>query len=1091
MQNLDSYKPRSISRTLSVGLVITLVLVAALSLGVNFILSSREARAELETRAEEYISALADALKVPLWSYSEETIAAICTSYAQNEFVAKLLVKDQKGSTIFKKEKTDQRLVTSRSKDIFYKDNLVGRVHIALASGYYTAVNQQLFQSFSLTIVIMIAALMVMTGVLLRQFLKKPMSRFVKMVDTYAAGESDAFKQGIPYSEFRPLVNVLDEMGEKIESHMRSLQLTQHAVDSSSVAIYWIDLDANISYANNAAVKNTGHSKEALEKMSLLDIEYNLSNKIWQERLEELKIEGSLTFESVHLRKDNSTFPVQVTSTFFKFADKEYIFAFVNDISKRRHAEDATQAKSDFLANMSHEIRTPMNAVIGMAHLALKTDLTPKQRDYLNKIQSSANSLLGIINDILDFSKIEAGKLDMETVEFDLSQTLDNVANVVTVKAQEKENLEVLFYTDSRVPNSLIGDPLRLNQILVNLGNNAVKFTERGEIVLMTKIKSSSDDKITLQFSMRDTGLGMTKEQQTKLFQAFSQADTSTTRKYGGTGLGLTISKRLVNMMGGDIWVESKPGQGTTFSFTAEFGLGKEKTKKRYMPAPNLRGMKVLVVDDNATSRDILREMLESFSFSVSVAASGAEGITELENADKNKPIELVIMDWKMPGMDGIEASKLIKSHRGLSKIPAIVLVTAYGREEVMLQTEEVGLEGSLLKPINPSILFDTIMQVFGEAVPEISRVAQRKEQEAKAWGNIQGAHVLLVEDNEINQQVAMEILQGAGLKVTIANNGQEGVDAARENQYDVILMDIQMPVMDGYTATREIRKDERFKELPIIAMTAHAMSGDEDKSLEAGMNGHVAKPIDPDKLFSTLQRWIKPSKRGDHVQQQEVSVERPESDAALPAEDELPEYLPGFDLSDGLKRLQGNKRLYRKLLFNFATGYNQVANEIREVLDAEDLEGAHSLVHNLKGLAGNLAATKLQAATVNLEKLVKGVQKKTTSAKELNLKFSELENALNQALKSVQSLGASAEESIEKPSAEALTDIPAELSQDIAKRIRDAAEMGDVSTLNAIAEEIKTHSDSCVPLSKRIVKMAEDFEFDGILKLADDLDQR
>jgi PAS domain S-box-containing protein len=935
----------------------------------------------------------------------------------------------------------------------------------------------------------MIGTLLVMTGVLLRQFLKKPMSRFVKMVDTYAAGESGAFKQGTPYSEFRPLVNVLDQMGEKIESQVRSLQLTQHAVDSSSVAIYWIDLDANISYANYAAVQNTGHSLEALEKMSLIDIEYNLSNKIWQERLEELKIEGSLTFESVHLRKDNSTFPVQVTATFLKFADKEYIFAFVNDISKRRHAEDATQAKSDFLANMSHEIRTPMNAVIGMAHLALKTDLTLKQRDYLNKIQSSANSLLGIINDILDFSKIEAGKLDMEAVEFDLSQTLDNVANVVTVKAQEKENLEVLFYTDSRVPNSLIGDPLRLNQILVNLGNNAVKFTERGEIVLMTKIKSSSDVKITLQFSMRDTGIGMTEKQQAKLFQAFSQADTSTTREYGGTGLGLTISKRLVNMMGGDIWVESEPGQGTTFSFTAEFDPGKGKAKKRFMPAPDLRGMKVLVVDDNATSRDILREMLESFSFSVSVAASGAEGITELENADKNMPIELVIMDWKMPGMDGIEASKLIKSHQELSKIPAIVLVTAYGREEVMLQTEGAGLEGLLLKPVNPSILFDTIMQAFGEAVPEASRVAQRKEQEAKAWENIQGARVLLVEDNEINQQVAMEILQGAGLNVAIANNGQEGVDAARANQYDAILMDIQMPVMDGYTATREIRKDERFKELPIIAMTAHAMSGDEDKSLEAGMNGHVAKPIDPDQLFATLKKWIQPSKRRVQVQQPEVPVERPESDAALPAEDELPEFLPGFDLAGGLERLMGNKRLYRKLLVDFGTKYIETASDIRAALDTKDFEQVHSLVHNLKGLAGNLEAKDLQAAAANLEKLVKGVEKKTPSVKELKLKFSELENALNQALESAQSLSVSAEENVGRLSNEEISDIPAELAQDIAKRIRDAAEMGDVMTLNAIAEEIKTYSDSCIPLSKQIVQMAEDFDLDGIQKLADALD--
>ncbi|MBW2448890.1 MAG: response regulator [Deltaproteobacteria bacterium] len=1089
MHNLDLYKARSISRTLSVGIIITLVLVAALSLGVNFILSSREAKAELETKVEEYISALTDALRVPLWSFSEETIAAICTSYSQNEFVAKLLVEDQKGAVIFKKEKDDQRLVASKSKDVFYKDNLIGRVHIALASGYYTAVNRQLFQSLSLTTVIMIGALLVMTVVLLRQFLKKPMSRFVQMVDTYAAGESDAFKQGIPYSEFRPLVNVLDEMGEKIESQMRSLQLTQHAVDSSSVAIYWIDLDANITYANNAAVQNTGYAKAALEKMSLIDIEYNLSDKTWQKRLEELKIEGSLTFESIHLRKDNSTFPVQVTATFLKFADKEYIFTFVNDISKRKQAEDATQAKSDFLANMSHEIRTPMNAVIGMAHLALKTDLTPKQRDYLNKIQSSANSLLGIINDILDFSKIEAGKLDMEAVEFDLSQTLDNVANVVTVKAKEKENLEVLFYTDLRVPNSLIGDPLRLNQILVNLGNNAVKFTERGEIVLMTKIKSSSDDKITLQFSMRDTGLGMTEEQQTKLFQAFSQADTSTTRKYGGTGLGLTISKRLVNMMGGDIWVESEPGQGTTFSFTAEFGLGKEQAKKRFMPAPDLRGMKVLVVDDNATSRDILGEMLKSFSFEVSLAASGVEGIAELETAAKDKPFELVIMDWKMPGIDGVEASKRIKNHTDLSKIPAIILVTAYGREEIMKRAEDLKLEGFLLKPITPSILFDTIMQAFGETVTEASGLAQRKEQEAKAWENIQGARVLLVEDNEINQQVAMEILQGAGITVTIANNGQEGVDAAKQNPYDAILMDIQMPVMDGYTATREIRKDGRFKELPIIAMTAHAMAGDEDKSLESGMNGHVAKPIDPDQLFATLQKWIKPSEKRVQVQQPEVFVEQSESNKVESDEKQLPELLPGFDLSEGLKRLRGNKRLYKKLLLDFGVEYTQVSSEIRESLDAKNFERTHSLVHNLKGLAGNLAATELQTAAENLEKIVKGVQKKIPSTKELNLKLSALETALNQALGSAQSLGISTEEDVCILSDEELAAIPSEFAQDIAKRIHGAAEMGDVMTLNTIAKEIKEKSDSCIPLSKQIIQMAEDFDLEGIQKLANKLD--
>jgi CheY-like chemotaxis protein len=380
-------------------------------------------------------------------------------------------------------------------------------------------------------------------------------------------------------------------------------------------------------------------------------------------------------------------------------------------------------------------------------------------------------------------------------------------------------------------------------------------------------------------------------------------------------------------------------------------------------------------------------------------------------------------------------------------------------------------------------------MQAFGEAVPEISRITQQKEQEAEALKHIQGARVLLVEDNEINQQVAKEILEGAGLAIEISINGQEAVNAVKENSYDAVLMDVQMPVMDGYTATREIRKDKRFKDLPIIAMTAHAMAGDEDKSLEAGMNGHVAKPIDPDQLFATLREWIKPSEKRAQVKKAEIPVERPESDKTVPEAEELPEDLPGFDLSDGLKRLQGNKTLYRKLLLNFATDYSEAANDIRIALDSSDFEQTHSMVHNLKGLAGNLAATELQAAAMNLEKLVKGGEKKTPQAKELDLKLSDLENALNQALESAQSLGASAEENVCKLSDDEIADIPSEFAQDIAKRIRGAAEMGDVMTLNAIAAEIKTHSDSCVPLSKQIVQLAEDFDLDGIQKLAGALD--
>jgi two-component system, sensor histidine kinase and response regulator len=882
------------------------------------------------------------------------------------------------------------------------------------------------------------------------------------------------------------------------------LKKLSRAVEQSPASVVITDPQGNIEYVNPKFCENTGYSFDETvgQNPRILKSDEN-PPEVYQELWETITAGEEWRGEFLNKKKNGKFYweAASISPIMSKGGSITHFLAVKEDITERKEmeaqiikarqaADEANKAKGDFLANMSHEIRTPMNAVIGMAHLALKTELTAKQQDYLNKIQSSANSLLGIINDILDFSKIEAGKLDMEAVEFDLAEALDNVANVITVKAYEKENLEVLFYLDSQVPNFLVGDPLRLNQILVNLGNNAVKFTEQGEIVLITKITKRSAEKATLQFSMRDTGNGMTEEHQAKLFQAFSQADTSTTRKYGGTGLGLTISKRLVNMMGGDIWVESEPGKGSTFSFTADFGLGKETVKKRFVPSPDLTGTKVLVVDDNATSRKIFQDILESFTFEVTVAASGPEGITELESAKVDKPFELVVMDWKMPGMDGIEASKRIKDHEGLSKIPAIILVTAYGRAEIMQQAEEVGLDGFLLKPVNPSMLFDTIIQALGEAVPEISRIAQRREQETEAFEHIRGAYVLLVEDNEINQQVAKEILEGAGLNVKVAADGQEGVNAVKENNYDVVLMDVQMPVMDGYTATREIRNlKSEIRNVPIIAMTAHAMAGDEDKSLAAGMNGHVTKPIDPDQLFSTLQKWIKPGEKRVIVQQPEVPVEPSESDKAVPAEDELPEYLPGFDLADGLRRLQNNKKLYRKLLLRFATDYNAVANEIRQALDAEDFDQAHSLVHNLKGLAGNLAATELQAASVNLEKLVKGVEEKAPPVKKLNLRFSELDNALNHALESAQSLGASAEDNTDKLSAEALADIPTELSQDIAKRIRDAADMGDVTTLNAIAEEIKTHSDSCVPLSKQIIQMAEDFDLDGIQKLADALD--
>ena len=867
---------------------------------------------------------------------------------------------------------------------------------------------------------------------------------------------------------------------------------------------FWlIDTDDITLDVNDAMCEILQRQREDVVGHSINDFLDEKNIKVVREQ-EKIRGEGETGLYEVSIsRPDGTSVPCLVNAAPLLDADGNKIgsFGMFTDITERKQMEDelidakhtaieANKAKGDFLANMSHEIRTPMNAVIGMTHLALKTELTAKQQDYLHKIHSSANSLLGIINDILDFSKIEAGKMDMESVDFNLDDVLDNLANLVTVKAQEKEDLEVLFATAQDVPRFLVGDPLRLGQVLINLANNAVKFTDTGEIVVSTELVKKNKDRISLKFSVSDTGIGLTEEQAGKLFQSFTQADTSTTRKYGGTGLGLTISKRLVEMMNGEIWVESEPGQGSTFNFTATFGLGREEVKKRFSPSADLRGMKVLVVDDNPTSREILRDMMESFSFEVTLAATGQEGITEIEKADKDKPFEMVIMDWKMPGMDGIEASRRIKEHPGLSHVPHIVMVTAYGREEVMRNAEKVGLDGLLLKPVSPSVLFDTIIQAHGEEVFDTSPMAQdRKETESLAL--IKGAKILLAEDNEINQQVAKEILEGAGLIVSLADDGQQAVNMIKENRYDAVLMDIQMPVMDGYAATREIRNlKSEIRNLPIIAMTAHAMAGDEDKSLQAGMNGHVTKPIDPDQLFTALQKWIQPKEEPAPIGQTDLSsLETTPADTAS-REQELPDSLPGFDLAEGLNRLQGNQKLYRKLLLDFGAKYTTAAAEIRQALDSSDFEQAHSLIHNLKGLAGNLAASGLQAAAIEIEKLVKGDQKRQASRKQLDQKFATLETSINQALEAVQTLGPVPAKKAKQPSAGAMTAIPPDVAAEAISRIKEPAEMGDVTQIKSIAAELKPKSDALAPICDKFIQFAEDFDFEGIAKLVGELEK-
>ena len=882
----------------------------------------------------------------------------------------------------------------------------------------------------------------------------------------------------------------LNKLSRAIEQSPTSVVITNPKGEIEYVNPFFSELtgySAEEAMGRNPSVLNSGyHPKEFFK-----DLWDTISGgKPWRGEFCNRKKNGDIFWESASIS------PIRNSE-----GDITHFVAVKEDITERKQmeaeliqakqaADDANKAKGDFLANMSHEIRTPMNAVLGMTHLALKTQLSPKQRDYLDKIQTAANSLLGIINDILDFSKIEAGKLEMESAPFNLDAVLDNLANLISVKAREKEDLEVLFATANNVPRYLVGDSLRLGQILINLANNAVKFTAAGEIVVSTDLVRKEDDAVILLFSVSDTGIGLTDEQQANLFKSFSQADTSTTRKYGGTGLGLAICKRLVHMMDGEIGVQSAAGQGSTFYFSARFGLAEERrTRSRHTPPPDLRGLKALVVDDNATSRDILESMLTSFSFDVNLAASGQEGLNELENADPEKSYDLVIMDWKMPGMDGIETAKKIKQSTKVEKKPAIVMVTAYGREEIMQQADEVGLAGFLIKPVSPSVLFDTIMQAFGEDAFETQRRGYQKKVVSDIQ-NIRGAHILLVEDNEINQQVAREILETAGLAVTVADNGQIAIDLIQKQAFDAVLMDVQMPVMDGYTATRKLREDPRYQDLPIIAMTAHAMAGDQEKSFDAGMNGHVTKPIDPEKLFATLAKFVQPRQAEQPETPPEADVTAEATSAPI-SEAEFPEELPGFNLAEGLQRLQGNQKLYRKLLLSFAADYSIKVDDVRQAVDTGDMELIRSHSHAIKGVAGNLAAGPLQTAAAELEHLAKkALGGDVPSGEELQARWLSLEENLSQVFQAIRESFPAPE----KPAGTAVEDqtgiLPASLAKEAAGRLRDAADMGDVTELNAIAAEMRSRSTEFAPYSDQIDQLADDFDFDGVLELADRLEK-
>ena len=627
----------------------------------------------------------------------------------------------------------------------------------------------------------------------------------------------------------------------------------------------------------------------------------------------------------------------------------------------KEEAERLTQVKSEFLANMSHEIRTPMNAILGMLYLAQKHDLAPTLRNQIGKAQGAARSLLGIINDILDFSKIEAGKMELEHIEFGLDSVLEQLTDAIGYQAEQK-GIEFLIRYDPSIPRHLVGDPLRLGQVLLNLCSNAVKFTERGEVELALRRIDSTETDIAIQVYVRDSGIGMSPEVQHKLFEEFTQADQSTTRRFGGTGLGLAICKKLMGLMGGRIWVDdSQPGKGTTICFAVRLPIARQAQahQRRLVEetGPLLKGVRVLVVDDNEVSRSILAELLHYFHLDVGTAASGQAALTAL-GAAAARPYDIVMMDWRMPGMNGDEVAQRIHGDPDIPHKPKIVMVTAYGREEVIRRAEQAGVDGFLIKPVSPSTLLDTILSVLGR-----SRLLKHDEpgdsgRPANTTSpHLQGTRLLLVEDNEINREFATELLRSEGIAVDEAVNGQQAIEMVQQHDYDAVLMDVQMPVLDGLEATRRIRalaeepNGTRFASLPIIAMTALAMAKDAEESRAAGMNDHVTKPIAPEQLMQVLAHWVKkPAGGAQPMAPAPAAIEVPSELAALKS----------FDTLEGIRRIGGHVEAYRKQLYRFREHYPDAIAELRRLIASEGPQRAEEYCHALKGVTGNLGAVPL-----------------------------------------------------------------------------------------------------------------------------------